>query len=195
MKKCLSPDDVMELSETQKSALRDLWQPNKYDLAVEIVWKDVENDLYDGVVLLVANVGVRVIHTQHCEVLLKVLYLDSPPQYDNLNTEAEPEEPDDSDYDDDDEDFTETEETADSNMETDFDNNVQEALSTDHYLSKESCLPLLSIGQMIEILEKHKSELNISFTPEEALCYIDGREYVGDELCDALWEAVKDLLN
>jgi hypothetical protein len=188
MKKCLSPDDVMELNETEKNALRDLWQPSKCDVAVEIVWKDVENDLYDGIAFMITDVGLRVTYNQHCDVMLKVVYLENPPQYENLDTEAEAEE---SDGDDDSlDDATETDVT---DRETDPED-TDHAAAIDHILNKESCLPLFSIGQMIEIIRKHKSELSISFTLEEALCYIDGREFCGEELCDALWEAVKTLL-
>ena len=189
MKKCLSPDDVLELSETGKSALRDLWQPNKCDVALEIVWKDVENDLFDGFVLMVTDVGLRVAYNQQCNVMLKVCYLGKPPQYENLDSEAETEE---SDEDDSYVDTTEIE-NPDADLETDPEDKEQTA-TTEHLLNKESCLPLFSIGQMIEIVKKHKSELSISFTLEEAICYIDGQEFCGEELCDALWEAVKTLL-
>jgi hypothetical protein len=190
MKKCLSPDDVMELSETQKNSLCGLWQPSKCDVAVEVVWKDVENDLCDAYVIIVTDVGLRTTHNQHCDVVLKVFYLGKPPQYENLDTETESEE-----NDDDDDSYDDTTETEDADLATDIEEKDQATPNeTDHLLCKENCLPLLNIGQMIEIIGKHRSEQHISITPGESICYIDGREFSGEELCDALWEAVKELL-
>lgn len=51
---------------------------------------------------------------------------------------------------------------------------------------KNSCLPLLDIGQMIEIL--HNNE--IPFNPPIDI----SDKFEIDNLCDALWEAVKTLL-
>jgi hypothetical protein len=177
MKKCLSPNALLELSEMQKSSLRDLWQPNKYDLAAEIVWKDVENNICDAVVVMVLDARASVTHTQYCEVVLKVFYLGSPPQYECLDSKADDEESD------------SDEEVYDDPTESD-----SEETSEGHYLNKENCLPLLNIGQMIEILGRQNAEMNINLNPEEAICYMDGREFSGEELCDALWEAVKTLL-
>ncbi len=44
------------------------------------------------------------------------------------------------------------------------------------------CLPLLSIGQMIELLGQEETRRTII------------RRWHGNELCDALWEATKNLL-
>lgn len=61
---------------------------------------------------------------------------------------------------------------------------------------KESLLPLLSIGQMIELLSANKDVFDIgkcyslySFRP-----YGDQTTKQDKELCDALWEAVKRVL-
>jgi hypothetical protein len=55
------------------------------------------------------------------------------------------------------------------------------------------CLPLLSIGEMIEILENEwiivLDEKRI-VRPKDGLCI----DYATSTLCDALWEAVKQIL-
>jgi hypothetical protein len=182
LKQCLSPNDLLELSERQKSALRDLWLPNRYDLALEIVWKDVENDICEGFLIMVMDARAIATPARYCEVVLRVIYLTETPQYESLAAEFESAE---------DEEFN-----ADS-VETsteDMGDTESAVVSADHFLNKENCLPLLNIGQMIEILSQHKGEPNISFAPEEAICYIGGEEFSGGELCDVLWEAVKTVL-
>jgi hypothetical protein len=66
---------------------------------------------------------------------------------------------------------------------------------------KEDCLPALSIAQMIEILEEKDQCLNIvkrtdleGWGYEIQLRRIDYYQFSTDELCDALWEAVKKIL-
>lgn len=69
---------------------------------------------------------------------------------------------------------------------------------------KENLLPLLSIGQMIDFIDGEREELwsfrEKMLTPYKEDAYwrvrgIDNLEFSGNSLCDALWEAVKYLLN
>ena len=58
--------------------------------------------------------------------------------------------------------------------------------------------PLLSIGQMIEFLKDIDNDLDITYISSGSIWSI-GREFVpesimDEELCDALWEAVKEVL-
>jgi hypothetical protein len=53
-------------------------------------------------------------------------------------------------------------------------------------VTKDDCLPLLDIGQMIELLRK------ISFNAIESLDYSGAIQ--SEKLCDALWQAVKSVL-
>ena len=62
-------------------------------------------------------------------------------------------------------------------------------------------LPKITIGKMIEILEKETTSIDInrSFTSEEIWTLIigfgmGGVEFFEKELCDALWKAVKEVL-
>lgn len=68
-----------------------------------------------------------------------------------------------------------------------------------YYHDKENCYPLLSTGQMIELLLSHKE---IDFMYDAGFSYIKDTDIElawngmnnGAELCDALWEAVKATL-
>ena len=69
---------------------------------------------------------------------------------------------------------------------------------------KEECLPLLDIGQMIELLEEKKmvtESLDIKapkgLINTYSVWYGNGdfpKKYESKELCDALWQAVKQVL-
>jgi len=59
---------------------------------------------------------------------------------------------------------------------------------------RENCLPLLSIGHMIELLDEHDYLLEISRGQISDLYYVrDRRNNISKprELCDALWDAAK----
>ena len=55
--------------------------------------------------------------------------------------------------------------------------------------SKDNCLPLLSIGQMIEILANNKG-----FYQRETITSRMSGINDDNDLCDALWRAVKEIL-
>ena len=63
---------------------------------------------------------------------------------------------------------------------------------------KQVCLPLLSIGQCIELLAGQvRSELRICVNPKDTRTYLyDGEDYTTDnaELIRALWDAAKEVL-
>ncbi len=74
---------------------------------------------------------------------------------------------------------------------------------------KDECLPLLSIGQMIELLEGRYNEVSFGYNDSGCFWSVNrGVRGVGnmliermgvtttaaDELCDALWEAVRETL-
>lgn len=65
------------------------------------------------------------------------------------------------------------------------------------YVNKfDECLPLLSIGQMIELLDNENKDISFNqdcTIPVCQLC-VDGKDYRAKELCDALFEAIKEVL-
>jgi hypothetical protein len=63
--------------------------------------------------------------------------------------------------------------------------------------NKSQLLPLLSIGQCIEILEDKSLNLNNVFIDRkgwETVIWEQNKSYRSEELIDALWEAVKSIL-
>jgi len=71
----------------------------------------------------------------------------------------------------------------------------------EYVFPKGDCLPLLSIGQMIEYLRQYKLDINDS-NYREGEWFIFLNKYRGSnnyfrntEIIDALWEAVKECLN
>lgn len=66
-------------------------------------------------------------------------------------------------------------------------------------LSKKECLPLLSIGQMIELLDPYgstifTSKMWIAADPPIYEISVNGRQFYEANMCDCLWEAVKKIL-
>lgn len=61
---------------------------------------------------------------------------------------------------------------------------------------KKYCLPLLSIGQMIELLLERYGNSQCDICCQNTLSYVNNGNSLmhNRELCDALWEAVKQIL-
>lgn len=62
-----------------------------------------------------------------------------------------------------------------------------------------NCLPLLDIGQMIELLDPKEETIftmcnMISAQPRIYEITVSGNSYFADNMCDALWEVVKKVL-
>lgn len=170
MKTRLSIDDVLELDESQRRSLRLLWTPRPCDIAVALVCRDVENDVYEPVVFAVGEISI----TPHGMILgnlaSEALFAITPP------------------------DFHEDEDSA---APSDQDDAIETQLPfAGGSFSKEECLPLLDIGQMLRILVQHHSSyrIRLDIAPERLMCTVDGEECGPEELCDALWEAVRMLL-
>ena len=51
----MSHEDVAQLTEEQKRRLTQLWMPQRYDIAVAYICKDVENDEYEKYEFVVGN--------------------------------------------------------------------------------------------------------------------------------------------
>lgn len=75
----------------------------------------------------------------------------------------------------------------------------------DDLLGRPYYVPLLSIGQMIEFLDEHdkfptlfkycvgEKEWTLGHDEDHGVTFVD--EHKNTELCNALWEAVKEVLN
>lgn len=71
--------------------------------------------------------------------------------------------------------------------------------SAGNLIKKLACLPLLSIGQMIEFLDPDGCTIFAfcNMIAAEPLVYeasVNGEQFYGANMCDALWEAVKQIL-
>lgn len=183
MKQHITVENLMELTEYQRDRLNDLWTPQKYDLAAGFLCKDAENNEYDIFEFVIGNVNIGETRSGYYMTIMNLEALRSWGTQED--TEGNEEEADMEEY-----------------NEEDF---IFEYERPDIY-SKGDCMPLLGIGQMIEILNKcgyGNGNFYINFQKEtdgygvgrNIEEYIDfGTDYNGEELCDALWEAVKEVL-
>ncbi|MCX7747617.1 MAG: hypothetical protein N2645_12135 [Clostridia bacterium] len=224
MKQHISLDDLRELSDSQKQRLLDLWLPAKYDVALANICIDVSNDEYDEVVFILGKVVVNKYGDMTLydfgamsdqnedldETEEKTLKNNATLDSSRLGTFINPEStvfpgatslntakatagevdnecgPSDEQYD----------EAFD-----DYDFSYERPTS----FPKESCMPLLSIGQMIDILHRTDWEsFYLTVGTLEKGCEVgnrganvygfdDPRE--SEELCDILWAAVKEVLS
>lgn len=128
MKQNLTVEDLNSLTFSQKQTLNSMWIPAKYDLAVASVCKDVENDIYEYLEFVVGEV----ILPRGTTLTLKRLR--NP------------------------EDFAAVDENQDlDNEELSEEIFYDSAFDPGDYFQKDNCLPLLNIGQLIEMIRRTKS--------------------------------------
>jgi len=184
MKQHITVENLMELTEYQRDRLNDLWTPQRYDLAAGFLIKDAENNEYDIFEFVIGHLKIGETRSGYYMTLMNLEALRGWANQGDAEEEEEEE--------------VDTEEYN----EEDF---IFEYERPDVY-SKGDCMPLLNIGQMLEILNKcgyGKGDFYINFRKETSSCgvgrdieqYIDfGTDYSSEELCDALWAAVKEVL-
>jgi hypothetical protein len=190
MKQHITPEDLAQLTESQKMNLRDMWMPELNTLACASICRDVINEKYEDIAFVIGQV---IIHEGSKNPVLRRLGLvDETIDEDGFSDEDEGEE-----------NFEDILEDSDENYE---DENFEfEYPEPDQYFSKKDCLPLLSIGQMLEMLSSLKYGqygLTVSLPPAKRLIGDKGftvsnnleQEYEEEELCDALWNALKAFL-
>ncbi len=183
MKQCITLEDIKELTEYQRDRLNDLWTPRRYDLAAAFLCKDAENNEYDIFEFVIGHVNIGETRSGYYMTLMN---LEALRTWRDQGDAAE----------------TEEEVDMEEYNEEDF---IFEYERPDVY-SKGDCLPLLNIGQMLEILQKcqygkNGFYVNLSKAAngfslgKDIEQYIDyGTDYDGEELCDVLWTAVKEVL-
>ncbi len=217
MKQYITPEDLSGLSDSQKINLRDIWMPAVNTLACASICTDVINDEFETFVFVIGGI---ILHEGSTNPILRRFSLvdediiteddngeadgefagelpngDDDDQFDVLFDEMD-------DEDDINDDFDEEDINDDFDEDDEFDFNYSEP---DQYFGKADCLPLLSIGQMIEMLNSLKfgnDGFHISIPSSKRLigdpgCTVTNRvelEYEEEELCDALWSALKEHL-
>ena len=182
IKNYITLEDLSELNEFQRNRLRSLWIPKKYDLAAGFLCKDAESNEYDIFEFVVGHVNIAETRSGYSMTLVNIEAIRGLSVKEGEGQEAADEE---TEY-----------------CEEDF---IFEYERPDIYC-KEDCLPLFNIGQMLEILNKcgyGNGDFYVSFMRNTKECeigrdieqYIDyGPDYIGEELCDVLWTAVKEIL-
>ncbi|HEX2927506.1 MAG TPA: hypothetical protein VHP38_14820 [Ruminiclostridium sp.] len=207
MKLRITDKDLEELTLEQKQNLCDLWIPHAYDVAVASVCVDAAEEKYEQITFVVGGLNI----TRHNDMILydmkfmpDELFRKSSAECpacddskENPETSIEPE--DNSEAPDDalNEDFSE-----DFSIDDDYSFEFQRPES----FNKQECLPLLDIGQMLDILERKNFgecdfSLSVAFgdktfdmgksAPVELFSGMSGEN---SELCDILWLSVKAVL-
>lgn len=206
MKRNITKEDLATLSDSQKVSLRELWLPEKYDLAVAYICKNAETEEYDEIEFVVGNL---LLHHNH------ITLIDIRRPKDEKDEDVDGESSlkssvfnNDANESDLDEEEEENEDEIEEELDEDFsDEDFEFAYEQPTTFSKEDCLPLLSITQMIEILDrKNFKDVNfyLSTSYDDKACEIGNTnsalEDYGNthdesaELCDVLWEIIKQLL-
>lgn len=197
MKRNITKKDLESLTESQRVSLRDFWLPEKHDLAVAYICTNAETEEYDEIDFVV---GGLILHRNR----ITLIDIRRP---DNENDD----EADDKNNTDDNLDNVDSDIDEESDTEFDFsgefeDEDFEFAYERPTTFSKEDCLPLFSITQMIEIFERRNfkdASFYITATSDEKGCEIGnntvsledyGNNNESAELCDVLWENLKTLL-
>lgn len=180
MKLNITAEDLMKLSEWQKKSLRSLWLPQKYDLAVASVCMNVETDEIDNIEFVVGDVLVQETNRGRSYEVRKY-----PAIYDCYDVTLRSLRLID-------------EETVE---EESFD---YEYIRQEDYFNMEYCLPILSIGQIIKMLEElgyKSSDYYIKFNSETKKYSVERPEsdyleeaFESEELCDVLWNRLSFFL-
>ncbi len=186
MKLRITKEDVLNLTENQKRKLSDMWKPALYDLAMAKICKDADNMEFDEFEFVVGHIEID----DYANIFL--FDLSKMNELNNENTKASEEA----------EDVESSDEIEEFFSVEDFDCSYFRP----SYFKKDECIPILNIGQMIDILEKNNfgyNELYINVISDSISCEIGknsinfdnyGRDFENAELCDVLWQAVKSLL-
>jgi hypothetical protein len=234
MKQRITRKDLDKLADEQKRRLNELWTPSLYDAAVARVLKNVATDEYDEYTFVVGGISIYgtsiyltdiaagktglqsesesadtemesgVQQTEDPSLAIKIDPLfgenyQSLGNRDDLNIAVEGIE--NAIVNEDEEDSGDEMEEEESFEEGDLEDNYQ----LPAVLIKADCTPLLTIGCMIEILQKNnfgKFDFFLSACTYDIGCELGrGNSSWGNysgwepaELCDVLWESVKELL-
>ncbi len=206
MKQRITIKDIETLSDKQRLNLKALWMPEKYDVAVAKICKDITSEDYESYEFVIGGMDI----SNGYRILLHDIKTENPapvPEDEDSFSETDNENTcspltDDEAYD---LESSNTEEYGNS------DGNDEEAGLDYSYILptsfiKDECLPLLNIGQMIAILQSKnfgKSSFYMSVIADEISCELGkdnlavnsyDKGFEEAELCDVLWESVKALL-
>ncbi len=202
MKLRITRKDLEELTLEQKQNLCDLWIPHIYDTAVATVCVDAAEDRYEQIVYAIG--GIKLL--KHPDMLLYDLKFKPDETFKSAEEDA---------YSDGvSEDAagpanTTEAENADlaDEVDFDFDEDFSFEFQRPESYNKKDCLPLLDIGQMIDILERKNfgnNDFYLSAATHEHFIEMGKSDFTTNsysnendnscELCDILWESLKAVL-
>lgn len=175
MKQHITGDDLKTLSENQRQTLNSLWLPAQYDLVVASICKDAENDIFEDFEFVVGEV----ILSHGTSITLRSLKFSE----DNIS---------------------DNEELSEEDKEIEL-TEYETTLETGEFFSKEECLPLFNIGQLISFLRHQKPGQNgfsIGIPPLNDRFYDQyftlndrfGEVSKSEELVDMLFGMIKESL-
>lgn len=191
MKQHITPEDLAQLTESQKMNLRDMWMPELNTLACVSICRDVVNDEFEDIEFIIGQIIIP--EGRNIPILRRLGLVDETVAHEGFFGQE-------------DEEAVSEEVPDDSNENYDYAGDFEiEFFEQEQYFSKKDCLPLLSIGQILEMLNRMKYGqygLTVSLPPAKRLigdkgCTVTNsveQEYEEEELCDALWSALKAYL-
>jgi hypothetical protein len=197
MKMHISQDDLTQISESQKRRLTELWKPEKYDLAIAYICKDADNEEYDKFEFVIGNIVVD----NHARIYLNDI---KAPEINPGETDSEDEANSSEAPETEDESYLEEDEEEQELSDEDF--ALALSYSRPSCFNKEECIPLVNIGQMIDILQRNNygdGDFYMTVGTAEVGCELGkntsnynsyGFDHENKELCNALWELVKTIL-
>lgn len=226
MKMRITRKELSELTSDQRRNLTDRWIPQIYDVAVASICKDAEEEEFDEMEFVVGK--IEIFHGSHIYLTdLRAVIDDNvqhPEENEELNIQTDPvfgsrtETQADSSslgraVDNLKEPFDDVEQSEGASDE-DYDEDVRDGYAEDEakwdyerptMFNKEECVPLLNIGQMIDMLQRNnfgKYDFYLTASTYEIGCELgnnnadweNNHDYEPKELCEVLWESVKALL-
>lgn len=210
MKLRLTHKDLEGLTLDQKQNLCDLWIPHTFDVAVASVCVDAAEEKYEDITFVIGAIQML---KHHDMMLFDLKFMPEKDEEvteeenssDNIGSdridgisgvlEQEKEDTDEDNYED-------TTQEEDAELDEDFSFELERPTS----FVKADCIPLLDIGQMIDILERKnfgEGDFYLTATIGDLVCDLGKNEGVGSnydpnnvnsELCDVLWESIKAII-
>jgi len=212
MKFHVTKEDLSQLSQSQRLKLSYMWKPEMYDLAIGYVCIDAIDDKYQPYEFVVGDLeiynrdnillyDIRAIEDKTLEEDAKESDEASDFSEENSDDAYNDEENSEDNYETDDS----SENFSDESSEHEADTTIDQLIRPSSF-NKENCLPVLNIGQMIDLLQRlnfGNCEFFLTAEIEDFFCEIGKNNTTWNgfgtssgqcELCDVLWEAIKALL-
>jgi len=189
MKEHITPEDLKSLTAGQKEMLRSLWKPDVNQLAVASICTNVETEEYKDIEFVIGQVLINDSGRLPRIVLRRLRLMENEAEEDG-DTAPVSDAPD----------GLFAEESDVDEFAGDFDALY---IEPDEFFNLEDCLPLLSIGQLLDYIRKSKfgqRGFKLFIPPEEGKLFeqntfrLEDRfeeTYENEELCDLLWDIFK----